>query len=207
MYGTIVDQVDWRNDVAKILEDKVERLPGSYYKINESMIKFHTENAEDQDRVASVIGDAITHINTVFDHRGIHAYVYKNVVSVQQVGLSLSAAQFLFRFYNSASDPLDTSSGQITNIQTPSQQNPSDQEQQPPASPTVSMNHIDFACVSGSSSPVLEPLFKLVNDEASEGQVKAGHAIVYGDATSTYAKEHVNGLNELFTIISRIIED
>ncbi|CAD6639941.1 BJ4_G0020010.mRNA.1.CDS.1 [Saccharomyces cerevisiae] len=207
VWYNIVDQVDWRNDVAKILEDKVERLPGSYYKINESMIKFHTENAEDQDRVASVIGDAITHINTVFDHRGIHAYVYKNVVSVQQVGLSLSAAQFLFRFYNSASDPLDTSSGQITNIQTPSQQNPSDQEQQPPASPTVSMNHIDFACVSGSSSPVLEPLFKLVNDEASEGQVKAGHAIVYGDSTSTYAKEHVNGLNELFTIISRIIED
>ncbi|CAI1615769.1 hypothetical protein SEUBUCD646_0M00470 [Saccharomyces eubayanus] len=210
VWYNIVDQIDWRNDVAKILKDKVERLPGSYYKINDSMIKFHTENAEDQDRVASVIGEAITHINTVFDHRGIHAYVYKNVVSVQQTGLSLSAAQFLFRFYNSASDPLDTSSGQITNIHSPShsQSDSLDQEQQaPPASPTVSLNHIDFACVSGSSSPVLEPLFKLVNDEASDGQVKVGHAIVYGDATSTYAKEHVNGVNELFTIFSRIIEN
>ncbi|KAJ4169205.1 Trehalose-6-P synthase/phosphatase complex subunit [Fusarium falciforme] len=96
VWYNIVDQVDWRNDVAKILEDKVERLPGSYYKINESMIKFHTENAEDQDRVASVIGDAITHINTVFDHRGIHAYVYKNVVSVQQVGLLLISSSISF---------------------------------------------------------------------------------------------------------------
>ncbi|CAI5032091.1 CGH_1_HP_G0103060.mRNA.1.CDS.1 [Saccharomyces cerevisiae] len=56
----IVEELDWMKEVAKIFDEKVERLPGSYYKIADSMIRFHTENAEDQDRVPTVIGEAIT---------------------------------------------------------------------------------------------------------------------------------------------------
>nr|CAI6673965.1 BPK_HP1_G0042830.mRNA.1.CDS.1 [Saccharomyces cerevisiae] len=87
----IVEELDWMKEVVKdLFDEKVERLPGSYYKIADSMIRFHTENADDQDRVPTVIGEAITHINTLFDDRDIHAYVHKDIVFVQQNGASLS---------------------------------------------------------------------------------------------------------------------
>lgn len=188
----IVEQVDWKTEVVKILDDKVERLPGSYYKIADSMIRFHTENAEDQERVAGVVGEAITHINTLFDERDIHAYVHKNIVFVQQTGLSLSAVQFLLKFYNSSTDPTDNNNIPVTNTDVGFMTN------------SNSEHHIEFACVTGSSSPVIEPLFKLVKEEVQKKNLRFGHSIVYGDTSSTYAKEHINGLNELFSILQNL---
>ena len=179
----IVEQVDWKDDVMKILNDKIERLPGAYYKVTESMIRFHTENAEDKDRVAGVIGEAITHINTLFDEKNIHAYIHKNIVFVQQTGLSLSAFKFLLNFYNSsAANAKDGTNG------------------------GDSQYHIQFTCISGSSSPVIEPLFKCIKEEIAGGILNYGHSIVYGDTTSTNAKEHVDGLNELLTILQKLPE-
>lgn len=191
----IVEEVNWRSEVVKILDDKVERLPGSYYKIADSMIRFHTENADDQERVSSVIGEAITHINTLFEDAGIHAYLHKNIVFVQQTGLSLNAIQFLLRFYNTASTgdnvaPMinastneNTTSDGFTNAQTP----------------------VEFLCITGSSSPTLEPLFKMVKDQKTAGVLRYGHTIVYGDTISSYAREHINGSNGLFNILQRLL--
>lgn len=172
----IVEQVDWKDEVMKILDAKIERLPGAYYKVTDSMIRFHTENAEDQDRVAGVIGEAISHINTLFDENNIHAYVYKDILFVQQNGLSLSAFKFLLNYFNSSAA---RASGD-------------------------SQCHIQFACISGSSSPIIEPLFKCVKEEVLNGNLKYGHTIVYGNTTSTNAKEHVDGLNELLTILEKV---
>lgn len=172
----IVEQVDWKDEVMKILDAKIERLPGAYYKVTDSMIRFHTENAEDQDRVAGVIGEAISHINTLFDENNIHAYVYKDILFVQQNGLSLSAFKFLLNYFNSSAA---RASGD-------------------------SQCHIQFACISGSSSPIIEPLFKCIKEEVLNGNLKYGHTIVYGNTTSTNAKEHVDGLNELLTILEKV---
>lgn len=172
----IVEQVDWKDEVMKILDAKIERLPGAYYKVTDSMIRFHTENAEDQDRVSGVIGEAIAHINTLFDEKNIHAYVYKDILFVQQNGLSLSAFKFLLNYFNSSAA---RASGD-------------------------SQCHIQFACISGSSSPIIEPLFKCVKEEVLHGNLKYGHTIVYGNTTSTNAKEHVDGLNELLTILEKV---
>ncbi|CCD24859.1 trehalose 6-phosphate synthase/phosphatase complex subunit NDAI_0E00430 [Naumovozyma dairenensis CBS 421] len=189
----IVQQVDWKSEVVKIFDDKVERLPGSYYKVADSMIRFHTENAEDQERVASVIGDAITHINTLFDERGIHAYVHKNIVFVQETGLSLAAVQFLLKFYNNTSHPFDNSSIAVTQSENTFTQNGNGQSQ------------IDFMMVTGSSSPVVEPIFRLLKEEVGKATLRSGHSVVYGEnVTYTYAKEHITGSNELFTILQNI---
>ena len=59
---------------------------------------------------------------------------------------------------------------------------------------------IDFICVAGSTSPTIEPIFKLVKDATLAGNLRYGHTIVYGDAPSTYAREHTSGWNELFNI-------
>lgn len=179
----IVEQVNWKDDVMKVLNDKIERLPGAYYKVTESMIRFHTENAEDQDRVAGVVGEAITHINTLFGDNGIHAYIHKDIVFVQQTGLALSAFKFLLNYYNkSAAKSKNGSNG------------------------GDSQYHIQFTCISGSSSPVIEPLFKSMKQEIARRSLTYGHSIVYGHTTSTNAKEHVDGLNELLTILQNLPE-
>lgn len=196
---TIVEHVSWKNEVIKILDDKVERLPGSYYKIADSMIRFHTENAEDRDRVSAVVGEAMTHINTLFSDKGVHAYVHKNIVFVQEAGLSLSATQFLLRYHNSNPEVYGDGSIPVT---------PTDSSNRGGyfVSKSAAQSVIDFVCVTGSSSPVVEPVFQLVKEEVNRGSLRFGYSIVYDGATSTYAKEHVDGLNELFTILERLLE-
>ena len=184
-WHNIVQHIDWMKEVMKILDDKIERLPGSYYKVADSMVRFHTENVEDKDRISAVVGEAITHINTLYDKKGIHAHIYKNIVFVQEIGLSVKALRFIFRYYNNSSNvtksPMKTSGG-------------------------IASYHdkIEFACITGSSSPIIEPLFKTINDKVNEGTLRVGYSIVYGDPTSTYAKEHVSGLNELFALVSAV---
>lgn len=202
----IVEKIDWKPEVIKIFEDKAERLPGSYFKVADSMIRFHTENAEDQERISTVIGEAMTHINTMFDSRGIHAAIHNNIIIVQQLGLVESATNFILRFYNSTSAGIDRTSlpstpaaiGGIKELQNdyfqPIQKSTNDKSQ----------FHVDFLCISGSSSPVTETLFSLVKKELNECDLKFGHSIVYGNATSTNAKEHVVGGNELFKILYRL---
>ncbi|CAI4049081.1 hypothetical protein N7582_004562 [Saccharomyces uvarum] len=188
----IVEELDWMQEVAKIFDEKVERLPGSYYKIADSMIRFHTENAEDQDRVPTVIGEAITHINTLFDDKDIHAYVHKNIVFVQQTGLALAAAEFLMKFYNSGVNTTDNSRISLSRTNSSMSFRSNKKHLQ---------NHVDFVCISGSTSPIIEPLFKLVKQEVEKNNLKFGYTILYGSSRSTYAKEHINGVNELFTIL------
>ena len=192
----IVEHVDWIPEVVKILDDKVERLPGSYYKIVSSMIRFHTENADDKDRVTNVVGDAITHINTLFEKRDVRAYLHKNIMFVQEADLSVSALKFILRFYNTSSDPSDNTQIPVTAPVRDTTFNTSGNSQ----------NHIDFACISGSSSPVIEPLFKLINQETENKNLKVGYTIVYGDPVSTYAKDRVGGLNVFLSMINRVTQ-
>ncbi|CCK71387.1 trehalose 6-phosphate synthase/phosphatase complex subunit KNAG_0G03290 [Huiozyma naganishii CBS 8797] len=181
LWYNIVQQVNWKSQVIKILDDKIERLPGSYYKIAESMIRFHTENAEDQDRVAGVIGEAITHINTLFYDKNVHAYIHKGILFVQETGLSLAAFQFLMNVYNTSSSANSTVTGDSQDI-------------------------IEFISITGSSSPVIEPLFNCIKEEQNAKKIQNGHGIVYGDTSSTNAKEHVNGLNELLIVLQKLLD-
>lgn len=200
----IVDNTDWKSEVIKILDDKVERLPGSYYKIYDSMIVFHTENAEDKDRTPSVIGDAMQHINTMFNESNVHAFVTtgNNVLYVQQSGLSLKAFNFILRFYNSFNEEeLSSSPTTATGDEAWQTANESENES---VSTTTQHNPIDFACITGSSSPIIDPIFEFVKKELDSGELTCGHTVVYGSTTNTHALEHVNGLNGLMNIISKL---
>lgn len=215
----IVEDNSWKDDVIKVIEDKVERLPGSYYKAGESLVRFHAENAEDQDRVSGVVGEAITHINTLFGDRGIHAYLHKNIVFVQQVGLALKAVQFLMGYFNSISSTTNTtpqhsvenspllspmmSQGMANDVTSPGAQSSGSSY----FSLGRNVTHVDLLAITGSSSPVIEPLFDYVNDLAKKRSIKTGYSVVYGiSSLSTYAKDHVEGLNELFSMLEKLIE-
>ena len=103
VWYTLMGDNLWKNEVLPLLQDKLERLPGSYIKAGESMFRIHTENADDKDRVNDIVGDLILHINTLFGSRkGIHAYYHKSILFVQQFGLSLRALKFIFDYYASS---------------------------------------------------------------------------------------------------------
>ncbi|KAG0667896.1 hypothetical protein C6P45_005263 [Maudiozyma exigua] len=210
----MVDQVDWITDVVKIFDDKMERLPGSYYKISESSIKFHTENAIDKERVNGTIGDIITHINSTFQEKNIHAFVHNDVIYVQQNGLSIQALQFLLNYYNSAdmnnsNNNNNSNNGSVaTSIRKLISQTTKltlSNKTESKEDPNKSMVPIDFMLVAGSSSPILDPIFNEINNYAKEEEVQFGHTITYGTGSnSTFAKEHVTGLNELLSTLSTL---
>ncbi|SSD61531.1 related to Trehalose synthase complex regulatory subunit TSL1 [Saccharomycodes ludwigii] len=221
---TIMRDSTWQKDALQVLESKVERLPGSYIKMGQSLFKFHTENAEDKDRVEDVIGDTINHINTLFgSRRNIHAYLHKGIVFVQEYGLSLKALKFIMNF-NAAT--VNTPTGQTNNSLSAASTVPNNNGtlssssnadaavsftpmSPSPSSDSITNNTYDgkfsFVCVTGSSSPVLEPLFQYVNDLKIKGKVTYTFSCVYGDPESTNAQEHVEGLNELFNILSELV--
>ncbi|SMN22048.1 similar to Saccharomyces cerevisiae YMR261C TPS3 Regulatory subunit of trehalose-6-phosphate synthase/phosphatase complex, which synthesizes the storage carbohydrate trehalose [Maudiozyma saulgeensis] len=216
----MVDQIDWKTDVVKIFDDKMERLPGSYYKVSDSLIKFHTENAIDKERVKGTIGDIITHINSTFQDKNIHAYVLNDIIYVQQNGLSIQALQFLLNYYNSATmnDDDNINSNNTNNANSVAanikkllshtakiSQSKADSETKKTDSNKKSMIPIDFMLVAGSSSPILDPIFNEVNKCSKNGDFKFGHTITYDrGASSTFAKEHITGLNELLSSLNMI---
>ncbi|SCU83447.1 LAFA_0D03664g1_1 [Lachancea sp. 'fantastica'] len=215
---SIVEDVTWKSEIAKVIEDKVERLPGSYCKEGESMIRFHTENADDKERVSGVVGEAITHVNTLFGDRGIHAYLHKNVVFVQQIGLALKAVQFLMAYFSSVNANTNSTpqhsvenSPLLSPLMAPSVPNGvTSPVSQGGNNSYFSLgrgtSHVDFLAVTGSTSPVVEPLFEYVNEMAKTRSVRAGYSVVYGVSLSTYAKEHIEGLNELLSMLEKLNE-
>ncbi|AMD22401.1 HGR062Cp [Eremothecium sinecaudum] len=214
----LVDDISWKEDIVKVIEDKVERLPGSYYKEGETMIRFHSENAEDKDRVSNVIGDAITHVNTLFGDSGIHAYIHRDIMYVQQSGLAVRAMNFLLNQCNSAGcepnaspDGSPLTSPVVNSIATLS--SPSTSGSKTSSNSTTSYlsknrpdRRVDFVAITGSSSPIIEPLFQLVNQSAKDGEIANCYTIAYGEAIKTYAKEHIQGLNELFGILDKLVK-
>ncbi|CAL9736058.1 trehalose synthase complex regulatory subunit Tps3p [Monosporozyma servazzii] len=203
---TMVNNTEWKSEVIKIFDDKMERLPGSYYKIYDSMIVFHTENAEDKERISNVIGEAMIHINTMFNESNIHAFTLNNVVYVQQTGLSLRALKFILRLYNSYNEDETPTLESPKSSTVESWQTASEDDESGEVNNTQSTQHrpIDFACVTGSSSPIIDPIFEFIKKEMDKGVLPCGHTVVYGSTQNTHALEHVNGLNGLMNIISRL---
>ncbi|OBA25509.1 YMR261Cp-like protein, partial [Hanseniaspora valbyensis NRRL Y-1626] len=200
----------WKNEVLPLLQAKLERLPGSYIKVGESMFRIHTENAEDEDRVNDIVGDLILHINTLFgSKKGIHAYFHKSILFVQQFGLSLKALKFIFDYYaSSGSSHLhrnssfnlsanESMSGSVNMSRVNSGNSPS---LQPVIDNLKGVNKFSFAMVSGSSSPTIEPLFEYVN-RFTGVNIAYTYTCVYGDPSSTNAQQHVNGMNDLIKLI------
>ncbi|GMM56986.1 hypothetical protein DAKH74_036020 [Maudiozyma humilis] len=210
---SMVDQIDWKAEVIKIFKDKMERLPGSYYKIGDSLVKFHTENAVDRDRVKSTIGDTIININTMFQDMEVHAYLHNDVIYVQQTGLSLQALDFVLNYYNSI-DPNDDDDDNkhsvgnnilkmITKKLAPeSQKKDADDKTETTNKTQVP---VEFVLAAGSSSQILDPLFNEINKRNTNGEFKYAHTVTAGNGpASTFAKEHVSGLNELLATFSKL---
>lgn len=179
---------DWIETTSKVANSFAERLPGSYVEIGECTLKFHTEQVEDQERKSSSIGDLIFHVNN--SDSNIHATLINNTVIVQESDLTLKAVKLLINYI--------TKTGKINDVNLIT-----------PASPTspISGNEqmeflpkkLDFLTIAGNSSLlIIEPVLEYANELKNVDHV---FTIAFGGDVSN-AKEHVEGLNELFTVLN-----
>lgn len=185
------DNDNWISTTSKVANSFAERLPGSYVETGECTLKFHTEQVEDQERKSSSIGDLIFHVNN--SDSNIHATLVNNTVIVQEVDLTLKSVKFLINYI--------TKTGQINEF-----------DLIVPASPTTPQSpgskleleslpkKLDFLTIAGSSSLIIEPVLEYANELKTISNV---FTIAFGGDVSN-AKEHVEGLNELFTVLNTV---
>lgn len=203
----------WMPQVAKLIESKVVRLPGSHIEVEDCTIRFHPGRAflEDHDRSLDVMGDCIQHINDVFQElEGIHATLIRNVVIVQQNQLTLKALQFVLSYYNSTMDKFEysfkrmsslkmrnsTSHSSISSINSNSLNNNSDK-------------HIDSLFIAGGSTLIDEPGFEYAIALKDSGEIPnvLTVAVLGSDANvRTSAAYGVLGKNVLLSILSKVEE-
>lgn len=180
----------WIETTSKVANSFAERLPGSYVEIGDSTLKFHTEQVEDQERKSSSIGDLIFHVNN--SESNIHATLINNTVIVQESDITLRGVKFLINYI--------TKTGSIgdAEVLTPSI----------PSSPLSASNQsekellpkkIDFLTIAGNSNLILEPVLEFANELNDVSNV---FTIAFGGDFSN-AQEHVEGLNELFTVLNK----
>lgn len=97
----------WIPLVANLIESKVERLPGSYYEVEDVSVRFHagTSFTDDPERSLLAMGDCMQHINELFQEKdGVHAILIGNLVVVQQNQLAIKAISYLTAYYNQEKD-------------------------------------------------------------------------------------------------------
>jgi trehalose 6-phosphate synthase/phosphatase len=183
----------WLETTAVVAESFAERLPGSRVEVRESTLMFHTEQVEDEERKASTVGDLITHVNSV--EKNIHATVVENTVFVLQSDAAFKAVRFLIKYL--------TCTGAIG----------TDVEAVPPTSPSSSANTasesfkpsaLDFLCIGGGANDLYDPVLEYGNEVANSSEVEHVYTISFGGEVSN-AKEHVEGLNELFSVIKNLL--
>ncbi|EMG49421.1 hypothetical protein G210_5834 [Candida maltosa Xu316] len=65
----------WMPEIKKVIDSKVERLPGSFCEVQDATLRFHAGKSftEDRQRSLDAMGETIQHINTLFEDECIHA--------------------------------------------------------------------------------------------------------------------------------------
>ncbi|KAH3671358.1 hypothetical protein WICMUC_004655 [Wickerhamomyces mucosus] len=184
------DIIGLLDSVVQVAKSYAERLPGSYVEDNKSLVKFHTEQVDDEERKQSTIGDLIAHVNN--SDAGIHATLVKNTVYIQKSSVALNAIKFLISYI--------TQSAKLDDNQIVSQ----------PVSPVSTISEISdlapkkiqFLTVGGDVNDLFEDVLEFAN---TLSDIENVFTISFGGTLSN-AKEHVEGLNELFTVLSLIAQ-
>lgn len=179
---------------AVVAESFAERLPGARVEQGESILAFRTEQVQDKEREAATIGDLITHVNS--SSKKIHATVVDNTVYVLPSDAAVKAVKFLVKYM--------TTTGTVGNDISLAQPT------SPSSAPSVANvdpmepKQLDFVCIGGRSNDLFEPVLGYGNEISAENEAKNVFTISFdGDATN--AKERVEGLNELYSILKKLI--
>lgn len=191
----------WMPPVQKLVDAKVERLPGSKADVQDCTIIFNPGRSfnEDKQRSMDHMGDLIQHVNELFDKvEGIHASLIRNNVIIHQNHLCLRAVHFLVNFYNH--NPVNGFGAKEVNdsaTSTPVKEKRSAFEPE-------GKDRITHLFISGGTTLIDEPIFNYGNTLNEEEIIPnvVTVAALDNDSKSTSAIYGVAGRNELLSILS-----
>ncbi|KHC52951.1 trehalose 6-phosphate synthase/phosphatase [Candida albicans P60002] len=184
----------WMPEIVKLVESKVERLPGSFCEALDATVRFHAGKSfsEDRERSLDTMGETIQHINTLFEHNGVHATLVRNSVIVQKDQISLKAIRLVLSCHNSNLDQKYV----VTHIN----------EFQQPMKDDIPSNDHEVAAVlySGGLTSIDEANYEYVNSLKKD----IGNTLTVtlisssNEETKTAATYGVRGINELLCILN-----
>lgn len=184
----------WLETTQVVAKSYEERLPQSKAELDEATLKFHTEDVavQDKERKDATIGDLIAHVNST--NQNIHATLVNGTVFIQQSDITMKAITFLIEYLTKTG----TLSDDVHPMSAPPSPVSSKSEEPFNAKP------LDFLLIGGEATNLFEPILEYANELGSDGDVKDVFTIAFGGSVSN-AKEHVVGLNELFTVVMNTI--
>lgn len=184
----------WMPEIVKLVESKVERLPGSFCEALDATVRFHAGKSfsEDRERSLDTMGETIQHINTLFEHNGVHATLVRNLVIVQKDQISLKAIRLVLSCHNSNLDQKYV----VSHIN----------EFQQPMKDDIPSNDHEVAAVlySGGLTSIDEANYEYVNSLKKD----IGNTLTVtlisssNEETKTAATYGVRGINELLCILN-----
>lgn len=176
-------------NVATVAESFAERLPGSYVQVSSSMVKFHVEQVEDEERKQSAIGDLIAHVNSSSGSI-LHATLSKDILYIQEQNIALKAFKWLYNEITQpgTGDELSLASVPISPVLSSYSE----------YSGSVTAGDMEFVAVCGEVSDMFDSVMEYANFMTSK--VDYVYTISYGDGSSS-ATDHVEGLNDLFNVL------
>lgn len=184
----------WMPEIVKLVESKVERLPGSFCEALDATVRFHAGKSfsEDRERSLDTMGETIQHINTLFEHNGVHATLVRNLVIVQKDQISLKAIRLVLSCHNSNLDQKYV----VTHI---------NEFQQPMKDDIPSSDHeVAAVLYSGGLTSIDEANYEYVNSLKKD----IGNTLTVtlisssNEETKTAATYGVRGINELLCILN-----
>lgn len=213
---SIVDEKEiqsWMPQVIRLIQSKVERLPGSYCEVGDCTVRFHPGSSltDAKERAMDAMGDCIQHINLLFQESdGVHSALVRNVVVVQKHQLALKALKFLISFYDKKKHGIETEylikQYNLTKI---SEHKLSvldvTKKIDEMLSRSADNDAIGFVLFCGGTTPLDEPSYEYLNElEAKEEikQVLTVAIIPMKSESRTSATFSVGSKNELLTILS-----
>ena len=184
----------WMPEIVKLVESKVERLPGSFCEALDATVRFHAGKSfsEDRERSLDTMGETIQHINTLFEHNGVHATLVRNLVIVQKDQISLKAIRLVLSCHNSNLDQKYV----VSHIN----------EFQQPMKDDIPSNDHEVAAVlySGGLTSIDEANYEYVNSLKKDTGNTLTVTLISSsnEETKTAATYGVRGINELLCILN-----
>lgn len=200
---SIVDNTElrWMPQVIKLIQSKVERLPGSFCEVEDCTVRFHAGKSmtDNRERSLDAMGECIQHVNVLFQKSdGVHATLIRNVVVVQNDHLALKALKFITEFYGLKDNE--------TLIEEYKMKHSSSFKAEAFELATTNDNSdVSGILVGGGSTAVDEPVYEFVSNLKHQNAVDAilTVAILGGDTeVRTAATHYVNGKNELLRLLT-----
>lgn len=212
---SIVDENEiqsWMPQVTRLIQSKVERLPGSYCEVGDCTVRFHPGSSlqDAKERAMDAMGDCIQHINLLFhESDGVHSALIRNVVVVQKDQLALKAMQFIISTYDQKKHGIETEylikQYNLTKI---SESTPSTPDATKKIDEILSGTNNDsagFILFCGGTTPLDEPSYEYLNELETNkeiNEVLTVAIIPMGSDSKTSATFSVSSKNELLKILS-----